>query len=239
MIDSRHISDFSYIDNIIQNGATHALIDVDNTIAKANITELYLWMKRKKCKTTLHWYLWCVYFAICWGPLYMLLDFIDRDLFQRAFYRRYDQFTMQEVEGNAKELFQKKYKKKFIAHTHDLIFYLKEKNISITLLSTNMDCVVKEYADYFQVSYICLQVKEMHNGRVQVNLEPLRDFKYRAAASFCAQSTIAVADSKHDLPVLNYVKFPLIVSNKRKSWMSGLKKELILLPQEIKDKRED
>ena len=160
----QNVTDFTYLHSIIQEGATHALIDVDNTIAKANITELYLWMKRKEMKSKVLWYLWLVYFAVFWGPIYLLLDFIDRDLFQKAFYRRYHHFSLKEIEANSKELFEQKYKKNFIRYTHDLIFYLKKNNVQVTLLSTNITCIVREYPDYFKVPCICLEVEEMNQG---------------------------------------------------------------------------
>ena len=50
---------FDFINELIQKGVTHALVDVDNTIAKANITELYLFMMKKKL-SILSWYLWCI-----------------------------------------------------------------------------------------------------------------------------------------------------------------------------------
>lgn len=87
---------FDFINELIQKGVTHALVDVVNTIAKANITELYLFMMKKKL-SKLSWYLWCIYFAVIWAPIYLFLDFIDRDLFQKAFYRRYKKFTVQEI----------------------------------------------------------------------------------------------------------------------------------------------
>lgn len=46
----KHISDFNHINMVIEQGVKDALIDIDNTLAKARITDLYLWIKRKEFK---------------------------------------------------------------------------------------------------------------------------------------------------------------------------------------------
>ena len=217
-----HLSNFDPIQNAIELGATDALIDIDNTLAKARITDLYMWMKRKEFTSIGLWRVWLIYFAVCWGPVYLLLDFINRDWFQRAFYHRFHRYALQEIEKNAEELFESKYKQGFIAYTHDLIFYLKRNNVKVTLLSTNITPVVKLYGQYFDVPYICLPVDKREDG-VRVNLDRLQDFKIRAAKQYEASKTIAVADSKHDLPVLNHVQYPFIVSKTKKKWMAHLR----------------
>jgi len=222
-------SELEYINELIEKGVTHALVDVDNTIAKANITELYLFMRKRK-QSKLSWYLWCIYFAFIWAPIYLLIDFIDRDLFQKAFYKRYRNFTVQDIESNSTELFKIKYKGNFIERTHDLIFHLKEKNIGVTLLSTNINTIVREYAAYFEVPFICLEVKEK-DGLAIIDLTHLNQFKYRAAQLFNQKTTMAIADSKHDLPVLNYVSYSMVVSDKKKSWMKKITSSFRLIPE--------
>lgn len=155
-----HISDFNHISMVIEQGVKDALIDIDNTLAKARITDLYLWIKRKEFKNVLLWRMWFIYFALCWGPVYLLLDFIDRDLFQSTFYRRFNRYSLREIEDNSEELFESKYKNGFIQYTHDLIFFLKENNVNVTLLSTNITPLVKQYGKYFDVPYICLRVEQ-------------------------------------------------------------------------------
>ncbi|NOV00341.1 HAD family hydrolase [Paenibacillus planticolens] len=227
------ITDFGPMQSAIEHGAKEALIDIDNTLAKAKITDLYMWMKRKEFKSILLWRGWLIYFAICWGPVYLLLDFIHRDWFQRAFYRRFHRYSLCEIETNSVELFESKYKQGFIRYTHDLIFYLKENNVNVTLLSTNITPIVRLYGQYFDVPYICLRA-DSHETGLRVNLDELKDFKINAAMEYDPLKTIAVADSKHDLPVLNYVQYPFIVSNNKKKWMAKLRHKVILISEDLK-----
>lgn len=64
-----------------------------------------------------------------------------------------------------------------------------------------------------------------------MNLDTLKDFKLRAAQDYDTLTTLAVADSKHDLTVLNYVQYPFVVSNRKKKWMANLQKEVILISE--------
>ncbi|HEY0828552.1 MAG TPA: HAD family hydrolase [Bacilli bacterium] len=226
----KFVDDFSYFDELINKGIKYALIDVDNTIAKANITHLYFFIKKKQINNRIAWFLWCLQFACFWAPLYIFLDYLDRDLFQKAFYRRYQEFNKNDIEYYAEQLFQERYRNNFIPFVHDSISYLKEKGIHVTLLSTNMDVVVNHYSRYFDVPSICLKMNES-NSLATVDLSGINEFKLNAAKKFDAEKTIAIADSKHDLPVLNYVAFPLVVSNKKKKWMNKINKPFGLVPE--------
>lgn len=214
------------------DGIRHAVIDVDNTIVRTNIVELYLYMKRKRMKgpaRRLKWWMWLVPFALFRVPLYLAVDFRNREAFQRLFYKRYGEFTVAEVEEDAAAFFGEVLSAKRIRSTHDLIPELKRRGIEVMLLSTNIEPVVKQVARYFGVSYTCLRLLESE-GRACVDLEPLPDFKGRAIAAYEPSTTLAVADSKHDLPVLSYVEHPIIVADKRKRWMERVGRNPVILP---------
>ncbi|XEC95172.1 haloacid dehalogenase-like hydrolase [Paenibacillus tarimensis] len=221
--------DFSYIDQWIDKGMKHALIDVDNTLVKANITELYFYLKKQALRSQWRWILWCIYFAILWAPLYLLLDFINREWFQRAFYRRYHEFSYDQIEEASEMLFQQKCSSSLIEVTHDLIGYLKERNVNVVLLSTNIDSMVRLYANFYGVSYMSLSLLQKGTQSI-VLLNDLENFKLRSASCYPPASVMAVADSKHDLPVLNYAAYSIVVANRRKAWMSKISGNCTIVP---------
>jgi len=221
----------SLVEKWVEEGLKHALIDVDNTLVKANITELYFLLKRNRMQRRWQWYLWCAYFAVAWAPLYMMLDALNREWFQRAFYKRYHEFSIEQIEAGAEQLYRQKCQHSLIVPTDQLIKCLRQHHISITLLSTNIDPMVRRFASHYGVDYTCLRV-DNHGSCTQVNLETLRDFKYRYAASYPSSSLLAVADSKHDLPVLQQAAFAVVISNRRSSWMRRIGRTYTLFPRE-------
>ncbi len=217
---------------IKRNHIKDIVVDVDNTLVKANILELYLYIQEKRTAHKFIWYIWFIYFIMVWVPYYLTLDYLSRDRFQRAFYKRYLKIPISEVESSAKELFEQKYKRRFIRSTYSIITFLKEHDVKVTLLSTNIDCMVRHIASYLDVPYKCLRTKA--KGKfTEVDLSELENFKFNEIKRFTPSTTIAIADSKHDLCVLKYVDFPMIVSNKKKRWMDCINNSYILVSKDL------
>lgn len=216
-----------YIDELIEKGITDVVIDVDNTITKSNVLDLLFFIKANSLHT-IRYYLWVAFFFIFKAPLYGTLDFVNRDWFQKAFYGNYSNYPLKELEHYAKGLFVRKLKSKFINEIHDLIFYLKSKNIKVHLLSTSIEPIVKQYGDYFGVPSTSLRVFEQGDSS-RVDLASIKDFKLNHIKKYNPHTTIAIADSKHDFSVLNYVDYPIVVSSKEKGWMKKLKNKLFLV----------
>lgn len=222
------IKNINEIEEIIKtNHIKTAVIDIDNTITKSNVLELFLYIKKDMLKNNLLWYLWIIWFSISSIPFYLILDFIDRDLFQKFFYRRYRKYKLEQLENYAKILFQEKLCYKFIGFTYDLIFKLKECGINVVLLSTSIHPLVLQYSNYFGVPSVSLNVEE-HNGKCKVDLSNIKNFKLMEAQKLGTGNMMAVADSKHDFSVLNYSTVPIIVSKKEKKWMSKIKKKTFI-----------
>lgn len=209
------------LEHWIRSGVKHALIDVDNTLVKANIAELYLRMRKNSFKRSWSWRLWLAGFAVFWAPAYLLLDAVNREWFQRAFYRRFRSFSPEQIDKAAEQLVQEKCQTRLIAYTHHLIPFLQKNNIDVTLLSTNIEPVVQRMAQRYGVDYLCLPVLE--NGTsAQVGLDQLRDFKKNHAMRYQAESLLAVADSKHDLPVLQHAAYSIVIEDRPLSWMNRI-----------------
>ncbi|MFC4767123.1 haloacid dehalogenase-like hydrolase, partial [Effusibacillus consociatus] len=110
-----------------------------------------------------------------------------------------------------------------------LIVHLKKKGVKVVLLSHNIEPLIKQYAKYFNVPYVCLSVKPNGN-RCEVDLSKLADFKLREIQKYDPSKTIAIGDSKHDFPVLNYVKYPIVVCHKKEKWIDNLQNKPLIIP---------
>ncbi len=215
-------------DEILKRGVNYAVFDVDNTITKSNIAQFYFFIKRKRLKNTLYWWPFLLYCASA-APFYLILDLISRDWFNHLFVqRKFRKYTYEQLEIYAEMFFHESLKQQFISPIHDLIFYLKSKGVQITLLSTNFDLLVKQYGSYFEVPYVCLSVIKTDNG-IRIDFSKLSGFKHNSIQHFDPALTMAVGDSKYDLPMLEHVHYPIIVAKKKKKWMQSLQREALLI----------
>lgn len=206
------------VDKLTKEGIKYAIVDVDNTITKSNVLDLFLFLQKKRLKFL--YKPWIVFF-ITKVPIYLLLDLINRELFQKAFYKNYKKYTHNDLNEGGAELFNEILKNRFIQDVHDLIFYLKDCGIEVILLSTSIEPVVKEYGKYFNVKYKCLEVFES-GGRAFVDLTNLKNFKENYIKIFNKDEIISIADSKHDKKVLMYSKYAIIVNKRTKKWMDKI-----------------
>ncbi|MED4600048.1 haloacid dehalogenase-like hydrolase [Paenibacillus validus] len=224
----KHSRDFSQFDGILANGVNHAVIDVDNTITKSNIVQFYLFIKRERLKNRLLWWLFLVY-CLAAAPFYLAVDRLSRDWFNHVFVqRKFGKYAYEQLEKYAQRYFEEMLKRQFIVPVHDLIFYLKEKGVQVTLLSTNFDLIVKHYGAYFQVPYVCLPVVKQ-DSRIRIDFSQLKGFKRNYIQRLNPAMTMAIGDSKYDLPMLEHVHYPIIVANKKKKWMKSIQREAVLI----------
>jgi phosphoserine phosphatase len=211
----------TYVNELKRNGIEFAIFDVDNTITRSNILELYFYIKKDKFKIKALYFLWFGFFVISHIPIYLTLDFFSREKFQRTFYKNYRNTNLDEINRNAKNLFENVLKKKFIKDVHDLLFCFKNAGIKVVLLSTSIEPLMRQYGEYFDVPYECLRVFEDKNITT-VDLSGLNDFKHNFIRKYDPKKTVSIADSKHDLPVLGYTSYSIIIGKSQKKWMKKI-----------------
>ena len=220
--------DFSYFDELVEKGVTHAVFDIDNTITKSNIVQLYLFMKKREARSKFTWLLWFVFFCVTYAPFFMVMDKIDRARCQRLIYKLYRPYSKQTLDSEAKALFDEVLSHRFIHYVHDLLIHLKGKGVNVVLLSTNLDVVAKQYGEYFGVAYEGVSLNRLIQSSTSQYGEPqkkassieyLDQFKKRFIKNFEQSKTLALADSIYDLPVLDYVDYPVLVTQKPQAWM--------------------
>lgn len=115
----------------------------------------------------------------------------------------------------------------FIPETIELIDYFKKNNVKIVLLSMSIDPLVKQYSEYFNVPYYCLRVND-ESGKAVVDLSNQKNFKFNIIQKYDPAKTVVIADSKHDLPILRYCKYPIVISHKKNAWISLLENPLVI-----------
>lgn len=220
MIHQRE-ANFEHFKRLIDSGLTDAVFDLENTVVRSSIAYVYLFMKEKQFASKWTFGVWKAASLCLLGPWYLALDCLDRERFQKAFYRRFETFSRIEVCRWGAELAACRFPRRMIPYVHDLIFFLTARRVRVHILSTSIEPVVRPVAAYFNVTYHCLKVRDDRDNCV-VDLTDLPDFKRRFMSRFDPETTMAVADSRHDLPVLSYVKYPMVVSTREKRWMKSL-----------------
>lgn len=217
----------AYARELIKKGVKNAIFDIDNTITKSNIVDFYLFIKSKHIRNKWCYYLWFGAFLFT-IPGYLMLDFFNRGWFAKMFVNRFSSFSKKDLEQGAKEFFEKKLKKRFIKQVHDMVFFFRDNGVNVYLLSCTIEPIVKCYGEYFEVPYRCISVLEK-DDKVKVDLSNFTNFKENFVYSFDPDCTVTIADSKHDIPILKYCRFSIIVTNNRiRNWMRGLKNSIIM-----------
>ncbi len=210
------------IDKNINTNIKYAIFDIDGTISRTTILTLYTYMKQKKVNNKLLYSLWLIYFVTTHIPFYLLIDAVSREYFQKIFFLKLRGFSYSEICKESNECFNERIVNLFIKETVELINYFKSKGIKIILLTVSIDPLVKHYADYFEAPYHCIKVKNI-NGKAVLDLSNHKNLKYNYIKSFNPNEIVTIADSKHDLPVLEYSKYSIVIARKEKPWIKKIK----------------
>lgn len=213
--------DFPHIDNLIDNGLTCAIIDIDGTISKSNIGNLYFFIKRDEYGF-IRWLLWYIYFILFRYPFFILLDRRDRAQAQQKIYALYRDYSPGRLEVMSKRLFDDLLVSRLFPQTIELIEYLQGRGISIILLSSNMEQVARQYATHLAVDKCYAVPLEKICGDV-APANYFAQFKERKLAQIQgAEHALIIADSFHDLPILQKTRHPVVVTKKMDTWMETL-----------------
>ncbi len=207
--------DFSYFDEILSKGLKLAIFDVEGTLVNSKVTDYYVYIKKKKTTSALLHKIWKLKTFLIFGLYWLCLDKIDRSLFQCSFYKKLSRISFDELSYYGKHYFEEYLNNRFILYTHDLLFYLKNKGIEVILLSTAIDPVIKQLADYFSTPYTCIRVRSDQDNYIDVL--HIKDFKIHFISQFEAETMMVIADSKHDLEILRYSRYPVIVAKKERN----------------------
>jgi len=218
-MNERH--DYTYFDRAIQAGARYAVIDIDNTLTWSNIGNLYFYYHRATRRHLLTWLSWFGFTVLPRFPLFLAMDAVDRSTCQLMTYALYRRMGEERIQEYSRELFQRSLRHRFNPCVHDLIPYLQRQGVEVVLLSTTLESIAAQYASHFGVRQISIPLARVL-GRAPLTREYLRTFKDTQIRRFPPQETIAIADSRHDMAVLLYARFPVVVAVSAKRWMTAI-----------------
>ncbi len=219
---------FARFDAMVEQGARYAVFDLDGTILRSNIVMPYVYVRRRMMHPCLFWF-WFVGYLVYAGIYYRWLDARSRLLFQKRFFRRYERLPYDGVCRWSARYAQTALQHRSIVPVRELLDHLKSRGVAVSILSTGITPVVEPIAAALGVSCNCIEVKNV-NGRCEVSLEALEGFKERIIEAFDPACTIAVADSRHDLPILQRVRFPVVVAGKYRAWMGQVSDAIWIKP---------
>lgn len=215
-----------YIDEIVRRGIHYAVFDVDGTLSYTNSVMIYHQMLKYSNQNTLSLVIKQVYLAFSL-PYYLLLDCIDRDLFQRAFMKKFDQFHYEVLRKWCRKYFNEIALKRMIPKTQIFLEMCKKAGLEVHILSLSIDLVTQQYGDYYHAQTHALRTHNIR-GKCSVDFSELQNFKENYVRQFPSEQLLVVADSKHDLPMLQYAIESIVVGSKQRKWMSELRRMIIM-----------
>ncbi|GFN32733.1 haloacid dehalogenase-like hydrolase [Paenibacillus xylaniclasticus] len=224
-------------DEWLDCGVRRAVFDVDNTLTRSNVVGFYLFVRSCRMNNKLRYRFWLIWFAISRVPFYILLDFLNRDWFQRIFYRCYRRIPLAELEAYAERYFDEVLRFRFLPGMQEFVTMLQQRGIEVELLSTSISPIVEQYSRYFGIPHHSLSVSEapLPAAGTLVHLAGLKHFKRRRMLELAHMPTAAIADSKHDRDALAAAAHALIITSKRKRWMKQLNNASIHIINKTKE----
>lgn len=210
--------DQSNIDELVENGLSCAIFDIDGTISDSNIGNLYFFMKRREYGFA-RWVLWYVLFILFRYPYFFLLDKRSRANAQRAIYALYSGYQPDQIEEMAESLFAHELLPRIYPRIAQMIAHLRDQGITVILLSSNIEPIAQQYAAHFMADACYAVPLDKICGSI-ASAEYFLMFKEKKFSEIKgSNSALVVADSHHDLPILNGTQHPVIVTKKQKAWM--------------------
>jgi len=197
-----------------------AFFDVDGTLVRATTVHYYLFFmrrvfsKRKACKLMRELSL---YLKI---PYWMILDQIDRELFDRSFYASFKKLPTQETMALAKSCFDDLIRGRLLGVVVEKVRWHRERGDQVILLSGSPDFVLKPLSDYLEADALLCSALEVSGGCFTGKLagDPVVGLvKVRKALQYAKDHYVDLsrsyvyADGSSDIPVLKTVGNPVAV----------------------------
>lgn len=177
-----------------------SLIDLDGTITKTSLLSFYLFYIKTLPKKL---YYKKFISLIINAPKYIMLDFINRDLFQEAFYKNYYCESHHKLSIIAKKFYDSKMKTKINKNIIQVIDILK-KHSNIHILTTNVDLIAKTVADDLKIGCISQEfLLDINDNIAGTKFDSGINFKKNTASSLSLEKTsFGLGDSVSDIPFL-------------------------------------
>lgn len=212
-----HPSTERLFERYIDLGLRTAVFDLDGTLAKTNITQLYFYLRRQSFRSALAWNIWRSMIYAGYGPPFFILDRMDRATFQTLFFRWYERYSLDKLRQAGVSSFDSQGRHLIIDGTAKLLQWLVNKGVQVEIHSSNIEPFVEPFARCFGVQCVAIPVQESPTG-CRVEIDSIKDFKINQLKKYDPRHVAVIADSSSDLPALQSVAFPLVVKPKLPAW---------------------
>ncbi len=213
-------------------GQVAAFFDVDGTISDTTVVHAIVHFKLREAG-------WRKWLWMCCLPmraiLWLLIDFVSRESFNRSFYASYAGIRVDELTSFAREYFESYWVRRLYLEAVERIEWHRRNGHRIVILTGGIDLLVKPLSDFLRVDDMIAAELEVCHGRFtgRLNTPPLGECGKLAFLKSYANSngiqlteSYAYADSYSDRFVLESVGHPVAVNPdvrlrllaKRRNW---------------------
>lgn len=195
-----------------------AYFDVDGTLAKSNIVEPLLYIK-KQSMSPFRYRFWKAMLPIRF-VYWTILDKISREKSTASIYRQYKGITIEKMNVLKVQCYQEKYRKKLFPNALDTINLLKEQGVPIVLVSGSLDIFLQPLAEELGTELLASRL-ESKNGIYTGNLEGIAVTgkqkvilinKHAHQNQLDLGKCASFGDSSDDIPMLSSVKYPFVIN---------------------------
>jgi HAD superfamily hydrolase (TIGR01490 family) len=199
-----------------------AYFDVDGTLAKSNIVDPLLFIK-KQVMSSFHYTVWKAtlpFRFIYWT----VLDKISREKSTASIYRQYKGISVDTVSNLKIRCYQDHYKHQLFSHAFNTVCALREQEVRIVLVSGSLDIFLQPLAEELGAELISsrLTIKNgKYTGEIEGNIvsgkqKSLLINEHAEKNRFDLKNCASFGDSGDDIPMLCSVGYPTAVNPDKK-----------------------
>ncbi|MEG0927536.1 HAD family hydrolase [Chryseobacterium sp.] len=199
-----------------------AYFDVDGTLAKSNIVEPLLYIKKQVMPPSRYnfWKTMLPARFMYWT----ILDKISRERSTASIYRQYKGISVEKMSAWKTQCYQEKYKSKLFPNALDTVSALREQGVRIVLVSGSLDLFLQPLAEELGAELMASRL-ETKDGIYTGELEGIAVTGKRKAElinehahsnEFNLENCASFGDSSDDIPMLYSVKYPVAINPDRK-----------------------
>lgn len=199
-----------------------AYFDVDGTLTKSNIVNPLL-DTQKKVMPSFKYNVWrstLPFRFIYWT----IIDKIDREMSTKSIYKQYKGISVEKMNILRIQCYQKNYESKLFPNALETLNFLKNNGTQIVLVSGSLDIFLEPLAEKLGAELISSQLETKNgiytgavlgapvSGKRKSELVNEHARKNQFDLDNCA----SFGDSHDDIPMLNSVKYPVVINPDKK-----------------------
>ncbi|KAI5064891.1 hypothetical protein GOP47_0019586 [Adiantum capillus-veneris] len=196
-----------------------AFFDVDGTITRTNVVLAYFTHRITELSFIVKLF-WIPWFALS-CIFYLIIDSVNRAIFNRVFYQSYRGRSVQSKKQMAELIYRNYYRPRIFSGAVDLIRKLKQDGYQIVFVTGCLDFLIAPLAKELGADFVYAAELVEENGRFTGQLkgmassnaekaERVRDYAKNHGVSLA--DSLAFGDSVADLPMLEIVGHPHAVN---------------------------